>query len=473
MIFTEVRFFLFFIVVFATYWLLNVNKYRKIFLLAASYFFYAAWNYKFLSLILLSSIVDYVIGNKLAKTSGTERRLWLLVSLTVNLGMLAVFKYFNFFIESMNSLLLTIGLSDQISTLKIILPVGISFYTFQTLSYSIDIYRGKLEPAKNLLDFSLFVGFFPQLVAGPIVRASDFLGQLGAIREFRTTDVRWCLILFLCGFFKKACISDNISPYVDAFYQNPSNYELTSAACSVFLYSVQIYCDFSGYSDMAIASAGLLGYRLRENFEFPYLASNITDFWRRWHMSLSSWLRDYLYIPLGGNRSGEFKANRNLIITMLLGGLWHGASWNFVLWGALHGFALIVHKLFRRQRKETAAISTSNSVWPLLCWIFTFVFVSLTWIPFRCQSFSDTVSIFYSFACFSSSGNMSISDSTWMLWTLLITLLAAHALSRLGWTATWWRNVPSFVFFTNYGIAWAIVLSLRSMENTPFIYFQF
>ena len=278
MIFTEARFFVFFLAVFVVNWNIRTNSHRKLFLLASSYFFYGVWDYRFLLLILFSTIVDYIVGLQLVKTSGKWKGLWLSLSLVVNLGMLAIFKYFNFFIESLNTLLLTVGWEEQVSTLQIVLPVGISFYTFQTLSYSIDIYRGKLIPTKSFLNFAVFVAFFPQLVAGPIVRASDFLGQLVSQREFKIVDCRWCLILFLCGFFKKACISDNISPFVDAFYASPQSYDVASAVLCIVLYSIQIYCDFSGYSDMAIATAGLLGFQLRENFDFPYLANSITDF---------------------------------------------------------------------------------------------------------------------------------------------------------------------------------------------------
>ena len=469
MIFTEVRFFVFFLAVFVFYWLLKTNSKRKFFLLFASYFFYGVWDYRFLSLILLSTVVDYFVGMRLVKTTGVRKRLWLLLSLSLNLGMLALFKYANFFIESANSLILSIGWEDQLSTLAIVLPVGISFYTFQTLSYSIDIYRGKLKPSESLLDFSLFVAFFPQLVAGPIVRASDFLNQLESKRSWQTVDIRWCLILFLCGFFKKACISDNISTYVDGFYANPELYNWISTVCGVVLYSIQIYCDFSGYSDMAIATAGLMGYRLRENFDFPYLAANVTEFWRRWHMSLSSWLRDYLYIPLGGNRNGEFNANRNLMITMLLGGLWHGASWNFVLWGALHGIALIVHKFFSQStnKNNTGKI---NFIWG---WAVTFTFISLTWVPFRAQNFSDTLSIYGQLTCLNSCGKLDIAEPLWILWILVAALGCFHVLSSRSITTRLWRDVPAIQFSVGYGMAWAISLSARSMADVPFIYFQF
>ena len=468
MIFTEVRFFVFFLTVFVVYWMLRSNSHRKWYLLLASYFFYGAWDYRFLALILLSTAVDYVAALQLVKTNGKPKTYWLLLSLTVNLGMLAIFKYFNFFVDSLNGLMTTVGWSEQISTLEIVLPVGISFYTFQTLSYTIDIYRGKLQPTNNLLDFALFVAFFPQLVAGPIVRASDFLGQLVSNRKFSQVDIRWCFVLFLCGFFKKACLSDNVSPYVDAFYASPASYDAASAICCILLYSVQIYCDFSGYSDMAIATAGLLGFRLRENFEFPYLATNITDFWRRWHMSLSSWLRDYLYIPLGGNRDGDLKANRNLMITMLLGGLWHGASWNFVLWGALHGIALIVHKVFRKATER----ANPNGLSYFAGWLFTFAFVSLAWVPFRAQGFEDTLAILRGLT-FAPMGTLQVTERIWILWAIIPVLLTFHILSRRGVSAKLWRDVSPATFAISYGIAWAITLSTRSMSSVPFIYFQF
>ena len=265
-------------------------------------------------------------------------------------------------------------------TLSIVLPVGISFYTFQTLSYSIDIYAGRLQPQKSLLDLATFVAFFPQLVAGPIVRAADFLPQLAIARSFSQVNVRACLILFMVGFFKKACVSDNLAPIVDRYFSAPETYNALSSWIGVLSYTVQIYCDFSGYSDMAIACAGLLGYELCVNFDFPYLASSITDFWRRWHISLSTWLKDYLYIPLGGNRGGQLFTYRNLMLTMVLGGLWHGAAWTFVVWGALHGGALIAHKEWKKlMTSRAAATKPKNSLWPILL---TFYWVCITWVFF-------------------------------------------------------------------------------------------
>ncbi|MEN8445884.1 MAG: MBOAT family O-acyltransferase, partial [Cyanobacteria bacterium J06555_13] len=350
MIFTELRFLLFFAVVFGIYWSLQRNGWRKAWILLCSYAFYGAWDWRFLSLIIGSTLVDYIVGLQLGKeeTAPGIRRRWLMLSLVVNLGALAFFKYANFFATSAVGFFGWLGVPVNSVTLNVVLPVGISFYTFQTLSYSLDIYARRLAPRKSLLDLATFVAFFPQLVAGPIVRASDFLPQLERSRTFSQINVRACLTLFLTGFFKKACVSDNLAPIVDRFFADPASFDALSAWIGVFSYTTQIYCDFSGYSDMAIACAGLLGYELCINFNFPYFASSVTDFWRRWHISLSTWLKDYLYIPLGGNRGGQLFTYRNLLITMVLGGLWHGAAWTFVVWGALHGGALVVHREWRR-----------------------------------------------------------------------------------------------------------------------------
>ena len=352
MLFVEFRFLLFFLGAFLVYWTLGNGTARKAWLLLCSYVFYAAWDWRFLGLVLASTLIDYFVGRGLSRERRPKIRTALvLTSVVGNLGILGFFKYWNFFAQSGGELFDWLGIPYHPQVLSsLVLPVGISFYTFQTLSYSIDVYRGKLQPTRSLLDLALFVGFFPQLVAGPIVRASKFLPQLGRIHVFEQIEFRRWLVLFLVGFFKKACISDNLAPIVDRYFAQPEAYTALAAWTAVLFFAVQIYCDFSGYSDMAIACAGMLGYRLGENFDAPYLASNITAFWRRWHISLSSWLRDYLYIPLGGNRGSRLTMYRNILLTMILGGLWHGARWNFVIWGALHGIALIAHKEWQRRR---------------------------------------------------------------------------------------------------------------------------
>src|SRR6266436_4527133 len=303
MSFVEFRFLWFFLLVFVVYWTIRGNSARKVWLLVCSYAFYAAWNWKFTFLVLGSTTVDYIVDLALGRSkSPAWRRFWIATSVCVNLGALAFFKYFNFFVSSASEFVAWLGLPTSVNTLNIILPVGISFYTFHSMSYTIDVYRRKQRPISNFVDLSLFVSFFPPLVAGPIVRAVYFLPQLVSVRKFSNVDVRGAVMLFLAGFIKKACIADGVAPTVDRYFAHPADFTPTSAWVAVLFYAIQIYCDFSGYTDMAIATAGLLGYQLPVNFRFPYFAENIAGFWHRWHISLSSWLRDYLYIPLGGNR---------------------------------------------------------------------------------------------------------------------------------------------------------------------------
>src|ERR1700682_363083 len=323
MLFVEFRFLWFFLAVCAVYWSLRRNDARKIWLLISSYIFYAAWNWKFLFLLIGSSALDYVVGLMLARTKNPARRRgWLILSLCANLGTIALFKYYNFFVSSAAEFLAWLGLPASVHTLNIIIPVGVSFYTFHSMSYTIDVYRGKMRAVSSFLDVACFIGFFPQMVAGPIVRASAFLPQLQSLRKFSDVEVRGALVLFLTGFIKKACIADAVAPFADRYFAAPWNFTAASAWVGVLSYAIQVYGDFSGYTDMAIACARLLGYELPINFRFPYFARNISEFWHRWHISLSSWLRDYLYIPLGGNRGPAWFGFCNITITLLLRGLW-------------------------------------------------------------------------------------------------------------------------------------------------------
>ena len=378
MLFVEFRFFWFFLAVFCVYWSLRENRSRKIWLLLCSYTFYAAWDWRFLFLLMGSSALDFFVGMRLARTENPRaRRGWLIMSLCANLGTIAIFKYCNFFISSAAVFLGWLGLPASLHTLNIIIPVGVSFYTFHSMSYTIDVYRGKMRAVTSFVDVACFIGFFPQMVAGPIVRAAQFLPQLQALRKFSDVDVRGALVLFLVGFVKKACIADGVAPTVDKYFDSPANYSAGSAWLAVLFYGIQIYCDFSGYTDMAIACARLLGYELTLNFNFPYLARSVAEFWHRWHFSLSSWLRDYLYIPLGGNRGNRWFVARNIMITMLLGGLWHGAAFTFVLWGAFHGAGLCLEHAFAERWEK---------VWKWLRWVITFHLVVFGWILFRAQS---------------------------------------------------------------------------------------
>lgn len=348
MIFTDFRFLFFFAAVFIVYWGLQKNTSRKVWLLFCSYLFYSFWNWKFLSLILISTILDYIVGLKIEKSATHKRKkILMIISLVVNLGILGVFKYYDFFTESCIVLFRILGLPFSPHSLHLILPVGISFYTFQTLSYSIDVYRGKLKPSKSFLDFALFVGFFPQLVAGPIERASHFLPQLKKVKNIKLIQARPLLLLFLMGYFKKACVADQLAFILDPYFNKPEIYGIREAWISIWAYPVQFYCDFSGYTDMAIACAGLLGYQLQKNFNFPYFSKSMKIFWWRWHISLSSWFRDYVYSPLSKMLpKSKLMTAMNVVLVMLLCGLWHGAGYNFLFWGFLQAIYIIVFGSF-------------------------------------------------------------------------------------------------------------------------------
>ncbi len=464
MIFTEFRFLFFFVAVFVVYWTLTSLPARKLWLLIASYTFYGAWDWRFLSLIVLSTLVDYCAGLQMAKDRPAGgRRFWLIASLVTNLGMLGFFKYFGFFLDSTESFLDFLGLSLSRPSLTVILPVGISFFTFQTMSYSIDVYRRRLQATRSLLDLALFVAFFPQLVAGPIVRAAAFLPQLRRPAMLSRVHFRPLLGLFLVGFIKKACISDNVATAVDPYFADPAQFTAAAAWLAILLYAVQIYCDFSGYSDMAIACAGLLGFELGLNFDAPYLARNLRQFWRRWHISLSSWLRDYLYIPLGGSRGSGLFTARNILLTMALGGLWHGAAWRFIVWGLIHGGGLLVHRqLFGTRDGESSGVVRWAST------ALTFYWTCLAWIFFRAPSMSDALQICRSYLFFDSPGSTTI-DPAW--WLLLAALAVAQIVARR--IPRWYATVPAWSFSLGYGATVATALLFVRFEAQPFIYFQF
>lgn len=469
MIFTELRFLFFFLVVFAVHWALAGRRARQVWLLLTSYVFYGAWDVRFLGLIVLSTAVDYGVGRWLA----TESRTWMRksavgLSVAVNLGMLAWFKYVGFFAASLAELLAWLGLPVSLPVLQVLLPVGISFYTFQTLSYTFDVYRGRLSAEREPLAFAVFVGFFPQLVAGPIVRAADFLPQLQRTPQREDIEWRACLWLFLVGYVKKAVLSDNLAPYVDVFFNTPGEYSAVSAWVGVGLYAAQIFCDFSGYSDMACATAGLLGYRLMVNFRSPYLATSPQDFWRRWHISLSTWLRDYLYIPLGGNRGGRWRVARNLIITMLLGGLWHGAAWGFVVWGAVHGVALALGVWWRSDRSDWCG---GRCWWAKFAgWLGTMGLVLATWVLFRAETLSKAGDVYLAMLG-RGTGPLTL---PWGLGCLLAGLLGLQYLSeRRCAMEPPGSKLPWYCWAAAYGGVVACVLPWVSTGYRAFIYFQF
>jgi alginate O-acetyltransferase complex protein AlgI len=463
-IFTEFRFLLFFLIAFSVHWSLRGFRARKLWLLLCSNVFYAAWDWRFLFLLWASILIDYGVGSALGRTDDArKRKLLITASLLSNFGGLAFFKYTNFFIESGVEFAHWLGLDVSVHTLNIVLPVGISFYTFQSLSYTIDVYRRELPPVKKLLDLALFITFFTHLVAGPIVRAKYFLPQVFTPREWSKVTVRPYLTLFLVGFIKKACVSDNVVALADAYFKNPGEYNALGAWTGVLMYAVQIYCDFSGYTDMAIATAGLLGYQLQLNFNFPYFAANIREFWRRWHISLSTWLRDYLYIALGGSRGSRWFGYRNLMLTMLLGGLWHGAGWNFVIWGGMHGLALVAHREWER-------LSGGRKIPLFLSVPMTFWFACLAWIFFRAQTFSTAMIGVRSFVTFDSPGALSWG---WKPFATLGVLALAHLIGSTHAVERWSERLPAWLYAITYGAAFAIVFAFMNGAVQPFIYFQF
>jgi alginate O-acetyltransferase complex protein AlgI len=481
MLFVEFRFFVFFAIIFCVHWALQSNTARKIWLLIASYFFYTCFflgdalnggplpdGWWFPLVLFGSTCMDYTVGIGIENAKSERgRKFWMLVSVCANIGVLCYFKYFNFFLTSASAFFTWIGFPVSIHTLNIILPYGVSFYTFQSMSYSLDVYRRRLPAVRNFLDLAFFISFFPQLVAGPIVRALTFLPQVFVKREFASVDVRAALVLFMIGFIKKSCIAEGIAPIVDDYFAAPESFTALSAWIGILFYAVQIYCDFSGYTDMAIASARLLGYELTINFAFPYFAQNITEFWRRWHISLSTWLRDYLYISLGGNRGSKIFTYRNLMLTMLIGGLWHGSRWTFVIWGALHGAALIAHREWTRHAERSAMITRAMTyIGPFI----TFYFVCIAWIFFRASDFDKAATSLKSFMILESPGAKTI-DPAWLL--LFAGLALIHWMNSRGWFSTWWRRGPDWLFAAGYGVAAAVVLLFIPMQYKPFIYFQF
>lgn len=468
MIFTSLTFLLFFIVLAVFLRIYKSTESRINILLVSSYIFYGAWNVTFLLLIFASSLWGWYLGLLMSRTESRRmKKLYLLVSLVLSLGTLSYFKYANFFVDSVFGVF---GV-DRDHTFDILLPVGISFFTFQTMSYTIDLYRNNIEVCYSLKKFMLFVAFFPQLVAGPIVRASDFLPQLAKNIQFNSRDILIGAQIFLGGAIQKVLFADNLSQFVDPVFENPSVYDTTTLWVALLSYSLQIFCDFCGYSLMAIGIAKMLGFHLPQNFNMPYISMSITEFWRRWHISLSSWLRDYLYISLGGNRKGKLFTYRNLMITMLLGGLWHGASWNFVLWGGGHGLALAVHKVWQEYGVIKASIKELK-VYKLLSWAVTLLVVMLLWVPFRSSSYEHTTNFM--------SGLFTLTDGiTWISAKSILLI----ALAFIWHIAFFYKVKPLMSYPTTQVMNWSTVITVTlsltlfllfaPLNASPFIYFQF
>jgi len=462
MLFPTFTFALFFIVVLTVGWLMPGRRaWWKLFMLAASYFFYAYWDVRFVGLIVASTVLNQAAATWLARLGHPgARRAVVSVAVAANLASLGFFKYAGFFTDSAESALEGLGISADLPLLNIILPVGISFFTFQAISYVLDVYRGDAEPAKPL-DFAVYLAFFPQLVAGPIVRAHELIPQLNEPRTLRHTDFTRAVVLIAAGLFKKMVVATYLAEaLVDDVFAFPDRFSSLEVLLGVYGYAIQIYADFSGYTDIAIGVALLMGIHLPENFNQPYRAASIQEFWRRWHLSLSRWLRDYLYIPLGGNRGGELRRDRNLLATMVLGGLWHGAAWTFVLWGALHGLGLLAERRLGWRLPGVVAR------------VVTFHFVCFGWILFRAESLGSAGDVLS--RLFGGWG-AETAGLTWVPVALIVAALATQFWPRAATEPTLRAASHLPVLVTALAFScWLVVLEQFGPEGVaPFIYFQF
>ena len=478
MYFNSLQFAVFFILVLTLVSVLRrVVWARNLILLAASYYFYSCWDWRFLSLIVASTLVDYTCGLLLdphRPQAARRRKIVLSASVLGNVGLLGFFKYYDFFITSALKFLSTLGVNTQLSTLNVILPVGISFYTFQTLSYTIDLYRRRVEAERNLLNFAVFVAFFPQLVAGPIERASRLLPQIQMPSSITYQRLYSGFYLIGWGLFKKIVLADNIAPFVDGVFADSSPNGL-SALMGIYAFGIQIYCDFSGYSDIAVGTARCMGIELTRNFNLPFFTTNPSEFWRRWHISLSSWLRDYVYIPLGGNRRGGRRTYINLLLTMVLGGLWHGAGWTFILWGVYHGTLLCVHRMWRHY-PNTRLRSRYNVLVEGWFWGRVFVnfnLISAGWVLFRAESWTKVVllmeAILTNFSFAKISGLRNLPAAVAGIGFLLIVQLIQHTAKDIDFARSLNLPLRSIAYF----VLILGIICFGAFDGNAFIYFQF
>ncbi len=478
MLFNSLEFIIFLPIVFLIYWgLLKKNlKLQNGFLILASYIFYGWWDWRFLSLIIISSGVDYVVGLSLSKYKYKSRRkLLLYTSIFVNLGFLGVFKYCNFFIENFIEAFSVFGITLNVSSLNIILPVGISFYTFQTLSYTIDVYRNKLKPTSDALSFFAYVSFFPQLVAGPIERATNLLPQFYKHRKFVYTKAVDGMRQILWGLFKKVVIADNCAFYVNDIFKNYEVYSGSTLLLGAIFFAFQIYGDFSGYSDIAIGTARLFGFNLKRNFAFPYFSRDIAEFWRRWHISLSSWFKDYVYIPLGGSRGSKLKKVRNIFIIFLVSGLWHGANWTFLAWGLINACLFLPLLLINKNRINTNTVAENRllpTIKEFLQMAITFLFVVMAWVFFRSEDLTQAfnyLSIIFSDSIFNFPETRGVKETI-----LIIVLVIVEWFQRTQEHGLQFDKIklPTLLRWSIY-YAVGILIFLYSGSQTDFIYFQF
>ena len=491
MLFNSLEFIIFLPIVFLLYWFVFENDFRiqNLLLLISSYIFYGWWDWRFLSLIFLSTLVDYFVGLKIYNSRETKvKKIYLCLSILFNLSLLGFFKYFNFFIDSWISLISILGYENQITwTLKVVLPIGISFYTFQTMSYSLDIYYKKIKPTKDFITFASFISFFPQLIAGPIERASNLLPQLLIERKFKYQQGIEGLQLIIWGMFKKVIVADSLAWRVDYCFDNYQILDGGVLLLGLIYFSFQIYCDFSGYSDIAIGTAKLFGIELMSNFNFPYFSRNIAEFWRRWHISLSSWFKDYLYIPMGGSKNGKWLTVRNVLIIFIISGFWHGANWTFIVWGLSHAFLYLPLLLLTKNRSYRNDIVAINSNFPSVKEFFnilvTYLLTTLSWAFFRGDSISESfqylILLFTKFSIPSENkgGIILLFVFVMLDWTIrrnerepLIYDLNIHKLNK---KVTYLINTV-FLFFSIFLItAFALYHSYYSIDAKNFIYFQF
>lgn len=482
MLFNSVDFLIFLPTVFILYWFVfnKSLKLQTLLIAIASYVFYGWWDWRFLSLIAISTIVDYSVGLGL-KSAQTEktRKLLLFTSIFVNLGFLGVFKYFNFFVDSFIYAFGNLGITLNPTSLNLILPVGISFYTFQTLSYTIDVYKGKLQPTTNFVAFAAYVCFFPQLVAGPIERATNLLPQFHKPRVFIYSETVNGLKQILWGLFKKMVIADGCAQIANQVFKNPTKYTGSALFFGLILFTFQIYGDFSGYSDIAIGTARLFGFKLMKNFAYPYFSRDIAEFWRRWHISLSTWFRDYLYIPLGGSKVNQWKRIRNIFLVFLTSGFWHGANWTFVIWGAIHAIYYLPLQLLNRNRKNLEIVASGKllpSAGDLFRMIGTFSLTAFAWIFFRAETINHAflyIKNMFSASLFSfpnlARGPMALIFGLLVLFVILewVGRESNYAIEKL------FIKQPLLIRWGFYAaLIFAIGMFMQTKE-TPFIYFQF
>jgi D-alanyl-lipoteichoic acid acyltransferase DltB (MBOAT superfamily) len=483
MLFNSIEFIFFLPTVFVLYWfILNRNLYaQNFFIVCVSYVFYGWWDWRFLSLLILSTTVDYFIGKNLEiQKNETGRKLLLGISLTFNLGLLCFFKYFNFFIDSFTNFSSMMGIKCNTISISVILPVGISFYTFQSLSYTIDVYKKKIKSARNIVAFAAYVSFFPQLVAGPIERASKLLPQFYCLRVFDEKKAVDGLRQILWGLFKKIVIADNCAIFVNMAFSNTDSYSGGSLFTGVVLFAFQIYCDFSGYSDIAIGTSKLFGFSLMKNFAFPYFSRDIAEFWRRWHISLTTWFRDYIYIPLGGSKCNRVKQVRNVMIVFIVSGLWHGANWTFIIWGFLNALFFLPLLLLRRNRYNLDIIGQGRiipKIGEFMAMVLTFGMTLIAWIFFRSPDVAFALK--YLATIFSPSlFRVPVFFSEWNFKVLIEMLCFFIIIEWLGRTNEYaierLNEIKSY--FLRYGIYYFIVFLIivfGNYQKNPFIYFQF